>query len=261
VDRLRATSPWPFAALSLALHAGAWGLLRRASDPLLPAFDPVAQTVAGDTLDIDPSLLAGAAPDETAPPAERATTPAATPPPPADTGTSASPAAPGHARHAAPASSAPPGPPPVFGAVGVRFATDLATTFTRAFPQAASADPLWTTAPLGGAGTADVTFVLDDGGRLVGSSIGGSPSPALRRGIDRTLVLLRAREFTARAAVTRLRVRAHVSRDDVHDGLHGDVFALSGGSFSGDVGTAFFALPPSRSVGGRRVDVEVRLAP
>lgn len=264
VDRPRAASRSPlapFAALSLALHAGAWGLLRRASEPLLPAFDPTAETVAGDTLDVDPSLLAAAAPEETAPPAER-TAGSITAPLTAETGMSASPAAPNHARHAAPASGAPPGPPPVFGAVGVRFAADLATTFTRAFPQAASADPLWTSVPFGAAGTADVTLVLDDEGRLAGSTIGGSPSPALRRGIDRTLVLLRAREFTARAPVTRLRVRAHVSRDDVHDGLHGDVFALSGGSFSGDVGTAFFALPPSsRSGGGRRVDVEVELAP
>ena len=42
-------------------------------------------------------------------------------------------------------------------------------------------------------------------------------------------------------------------------GLHGDVFALSGGSFSGEVGTAFFALPAAG--GGRRVDVELRLVP
>jgi hypothetical protein len=49
-----------------------------------------------------------------------------------------------------------------------------------------------------------------------------------------------------------------VQRDVVHDGLHGDVFALSGGSFSGDVGTAFFALPGTAGA-GRRVDVELRL--
>jgi hypothetical protein len=48
-------------------------------------------------------------------------------------------------------------------------------------------------------------------------------------------------------------------KDDVHDGLHGDVFALSGGSFSGEVGTAFFALPAAG--GGRRIDVELRLVP
>jgi hypothetical protein len=58
--------------------------------------------------------------------------------------------------------------------------------------------------------------------------------------------------------VTRIRVSARVTRDDVHDGLHGDVFALSGGSFVGDLGSAFFALPPSAGP-GRRVDVELRL--
>ena len=44
----------------------------------------------------------------------------------------------------------------------------------------------------------------------------------------------------------------------MHDGLHGDVFALSGGSFAGAVGTAFFALPGSP---GRRIDLELRLIP
>jgi hypothetical protein len=57
-----------------------------------------------------------------------------------------------------------------------------------------------------------------------------------------------------------MRVTARLSRDDVHDGLHGDVFALSGGSFAGDVGNAFFALPPKDGP-GRRLDLEVRLLP
>jgi hypothetical protein len=92
----------------------------------------------------------------------------------------------------------------------------------------------------------------------VSSSVTGSPSPALRRGIDRTLVLLGGRTFTARGAVTKLRITARVSPNDVHDGLHGDVFALSGGSFAGDTGTAFFALPGASA---RRVDVELRLLP
>jgi hypothetical protein len=149
--------------------------------------------------------------------------------------------------------------PAVFGAVGVRFATDLATTFTRAFPQAASADPIWATTSIGNAGAAEVTLLLDDEGHLTGSSIEGAPSAALRRGIDRTLALLRPRSFTALRPATRLRVTARVGRDEVHDGLHGEVFALSGGSFSGDTGTAFFALPGAH--GGRRIDVELRLLP
>ena len=102
--------------------------------------------------------------------------------------------------------------------------------------------------------------MLDDDGHLATSGIDGSPSAALRRSIDRTLVLLATREFTARGAVTKLRITARVSRDDVHDGLHGDVFALSAGSFAGNVGAAFFALPPSAGP-GRRVDVEIRLLP
>ncbi|MEO6419365.1 MAG: hypothetical protein ABIP39_08175, partial [Polyangiaceae bacterium] len=57
--------------------------------------------------------------------------------------------------------------------------------------------------------------------------------------------------FTARAAVTVLHVGATVSPDVVHDGLHGDVFAI-GGSFEGRQGNAFFAL-----AAGRRIDLVV----
>jgi hypothetical protein len=146
----------------------------------------------------------------------------------------------------------------LFGAVSERFATDLATTFTRAFAQAASADPVWSDAPFGAAGTAVVTLTLDAAGHLAETSITGLPTTALRRGIERTIALLGPRSLTARSAFTKLRLSAQVTRDDLHDGLHGDVFALSGGSFSGDIGSAFFALPPG--VGpGRRVDVELRL--
>jgi hypothetical protein len=104
-----------------------------------------------------------------------------------------------------------------------------------------------------------VSLVIDDQGRLLSTAVLGSPSAALRRGIERTLALLEPRAFTASAAITRLRVTARVTRDDVHDGLHGDVFALSGGSFTRNVGSAFFALPAG--AGARRVDVEVRLLP
>ncbi len=88
-----------------------------------------------------------------------------------------------------------------------------------------------------------------------------SSGAALRQSIGRTIVLLAPRAFTARSAATKLRISAHVSRDERHDGLHGDVFALSGaGSFSEDEGTAFFALPAGIGP-GRRVDAQVRLLP
>ena len=149
---------------------------------------------------------------------------------------------------------------PLFGAVGVRYAADLATAFAHAFPQAASADALWLEAPFGSAGTLDLELTLDEGGHIVESDFAGTPTVALRRGVERTLALLVPRVFTAGGVQTRLRVRAQVTRDDVHDGLHGDVFALSGGSFVGRTGTAFFALPPGTGP-GRRVDVEFALMP
>jgi len=148
----------------------------------------------------------------------------------------------------------------LFGAVGARFATDLSSTFTRAIPQAFSADPAWAEAPFGTAGAADITLVLDGAGHLETFSRAGHPSSALRSSIDRTVALLAERSFTAPQATTRLRVSAHVTLDDRHDGLHGDVFALSGGSFAGSVGSAFFALP-ARTGPGRRVDVQIRLLP
>jgi hypothetical protein len=248
-----------FTGVSLAVHVAALGTsLRHRDEPAKApvAFSPSPAALVGDTLDVEPE----------APPIDVDPEPAASPSPDPVASPAPSPApatapgpGPGKAAHpGTPAAAAPASAPPVFGAVGVRYATDLATTFTRGFPQAASDAAIWRDSPFGPAGTATVMLTIDDAGHLTSSGIAGSPSPALRRGIERTLVLLGGRTFTARGAVTKLRVTARVSPNDVHDGLHGDVFALSGGSFAGDVGTAFFALPGSAA---RRVDVELRLLP
>jgi hypothetical protein len=141
----------------------------------------------------------------------------------------------------------------LFGAVGDRSAGDLARAFTRDFPQAASGDPVWRTAPLGSAGEATVVLTLDDSGHIADVQVLGSPSSPLAQGIRRTMTLIRGRPFTARGKVTKLRLTATVSSDTVHDGLHGDVFAI-GGSFNDPEGAAFFALNI-----GRRVDLRVRL--
>ncbi len=143
--------------------------------------------------------------------------------------------------------------PALYGAVGERSAADLATAFTRGFPQAASADAAWRSAPLGSAGEADVVLTLDDSGHIESTQILGSPSPALSSAIRRTLALIKGRSFVAKGKVTKLHLVAVVSTDSVHDGLHGDVFAI-GGSFAGGEGSAFFALAI-----GRRIDVRVRL--
>ncbi len=251
----RASRPaWPvFLAVSLAIHSTA-AVATRLTGPgatSVLAFEPSprALSLAGDTLDVDPSPPPPAAEPAEAPSETRPAAPALARPAVVRTpGPTSAPAA------------VPQAPPPLFGAVGVKFASDLATTFTRAFPQAASADPVWASAAIGATSSAEVTLALDEDGHLAQTVVGGAPSLALRRGIDRTLALLGARPFTARGVVTRLRITAHVSRDEVHDGLHGDVFALSGGSFSGDVGSAFFALPPVAGA-GRRIDVELRLLP
>jgi hypothetical protein len=75
-------------------------------------------------------------------------------------------------------------------------------------------------------------------------------SEALRRGVERTIAFIKGRTFTAGAPVIRLRISARVSPDAVHDGLHGDVFAIGA---SGEGHTAFFAL----SI-GRRIDIEIK---
>ena len=139
----------------------------------------------------------------------------------------------------------------LYGAAGDRSAVDLATALTRGFPQAASADPAWAQAPMGPAGDVTVVLTLDDTGKLVASDVGGGASPALQSGIRRTLALVGGRAFTSRGKVTRLRLVATVSPDTVHDGLHGDVFAI-GGSYTGNEGQAFFALAI-----GRRIDLKV----
>jgi hypothetical protein len=139
----------------------------------------------------------------------------------------------------------------VFGALGDRASIDLATAFTRGFPQAASADPAWMDVAYGPAGEATVVLEIDATGGLVDSRIEGAPSPAFRSGLVRTLALIHARTFTAKSATTRLHVTARVSPDEVHDGLHGEVFAI-GGSFAAAEGQAFFALAI-----GRRIDLRV----
>ncbi|MGH7286326.1 MAG: hypothetical protein ACRELY_32815 [Polyangiaceae bacterium] len=138
----------------------------------------------------------------------------------------------------------------VFGARGDRSAVDLATAFTRSFPQVASADPAWAKAPLGSAGSLDVEIEIDDQGNVVSANVAGGLA-TLRASAERTLMILRHRTFTAHSLVTTLHIAGEVSRDTVHDGLHGDVFAV-GGSFTSHEGDGFFALAI-----GRRIDVHV----
>lgn len=253
---------------SLALHAAIGVAVRRAGKPSAdPAPSTTAQGLTGETLETAPELSAfdpggGVGGDREAsaanlPPAV-AGAPAEVLAPPAPAGTlvprgshetrphgaAGAPGAPGVAGAAA-------SEPGRYGAVGDRSAVDLATAFTRALPQIASTDPGWQRAALGSVGRVRITLVLDPDGRLVESSVGDG-SPLLRASASRTIALVKARSFVARGARTTLELEAKISPDDVHDGLHGDVFAL-GASYMNPEGSAFFALAI-----GRRIDLHVR---
>lgn len=138
----------------------------------------------------------------------------------------------------------------MYGAVGDRSAQDISHAFIRSFPQAASGDPIWKTAPLGPAGDATLILTLDDAGKITDVQVQGSLTGPLAQGIQRTMALIKGRPFIAKGKVTRLHLSATINTDTVHDGLHGDVFAIGQ-----DVGAggAFFALNV-----GRRVDLRVR---
>lgn len=112
---------------------------------------------------------------------------------------------------------------------------------------------MWRSAPLGAAGEATLLLTLDESGHIAEVQIVGTASGPLAQGIRRTVSLIKGRPFIARGKVTKLRLTATVSADTVHDGLHGEVFAI-GGSFAEGEGAAFFALNV-----GRRIDLRVRL--
>ncbi len=253
-------------AVSLGVHAAvAAALLVPSARPQIP-IDPAPQ-LAGETFELPAPETAEVPLANASPSPEAVSAPApsddgdapARPSPPVRGKRAARPSHPGR-----PSSGrADPGPddgplgstgtePALYGAVGERSAADLATAFTRGFPQAASADPVWRTAPLGSAGEANVVLSLDESGHIESTQVLGSPSPALASAIRRTLALIKGRPFVAKGKVTKLHLVAVVSADSVHDGLHGDVFAI-GGSFAGGEGSAFFALAI-----GRRIDVRVR---
>jgi hypothetical protein len=136
----------------------------------------------------------------------------------------------------------------LYGAVGDRSASDLATSFLRNFSITESADPAWTSQPLGAAGDATVTFTLDESGHIENVSVSGAPSAALTSGIKRTMALIKGRPFTAKTKVTKLHLSAVVVADST-----GAFGVGPGGSEDKKEGTSWFRT------GGRRVDLHVRV--
>lgn len=135
-----------------------------------------------------------------------------------------------------------------YGAVGERSATDLATTFARAFTQTASEDPEWQRAPIGPAGEAVVKLTIDASGHIVDVAVEGTPSAALRSSIRRTMPLVKERLFTARQKTTRIHLIASVSTGEGDDGLESGRYGIAVHG-----GRASFVLPI-----GRRIQLRVQ---
>lgn len=211
-----AWSHWPL-ALSLVLHMAVivLGWPRKIQVPLRTDF------WAGQTFEA-PSLVEGPAGDEEegwsigAPGADRASRAPATPPAPAIAERRAT-----HVRSASPVKNMAPtsmgsvktGGEPHHGsepdAIGPRQETsgfgaegadlgsrDLVRSFVRAIPAAASSDPEWSTVPMGPAGTADLTLILDsDAKPHIKDPIDPRVPAPLRRLIQKTMLVLSGGRF------------------------------------------------------------------
>ncbi|MFO0756846.1 MAG: hypothetical protein U0359_10155 [Byssovorax sp.] len=144
-----------------------------------------------------------------------------------------------------------------FGAEGPGGVRDLGRAFTRAIPPAGQADPIWSSLPLGDAGTIEIMLTIDEGGHIKGSvPLTESPPRHLLRLIERTMPLLEAGTFalqrgTVSAGTEVLRV--HVSLHEGEPSAGGDATGLSF-AFSRGKGTATFTQSS-----GRRVEVLVEV--
>ena len=148
-------------------------------------------------------------------------------------------------------------------AAGVR---DLVRSFVRAIPIVASSDPIWSSLPLGAAGSAEVTLGLDGDGKPFAAQPLESAAPAhLRRLVQKTLTVMSGGRFgvppsDAPAAEQKLRIAIALTQQEPPP----DRDVATGGAFSlrfepadaHHVSRAFFTL-----ASGRRVEVSVRQLP
>jgi len=163
----------------------------------------------------------------------------------------------------APAAAHGSGPGGTFGAEGAAPGVrDLLGAFVRTVPLVASADQAtWSTLPLGAAGSADVTLVLDDEGkpRLASSS----PAPAhVRRLVTKTVSVMSGGRFgisSTEGIATEQKLR--IALTITQEGAPSQDQAVSGGLFA-----LRFDPPDTHGVrhasftlgSGRHVDVAVR---
>ena len=144
------------------------------------------------------------------------------------------------------------------GAPGVR---DLVRSFVRVLPIVASADPVWSTLPLGVAGGADVTLTLDDEGRASVAPFASSVPTYLRRLVNKGLSVMSSGRFAVGAQSAGASQRIHIGITLAQLNPPAADQMSSGGAFGlrfeppdeHHVSRAFFTL-----ASGRRVEVTVR---
>ncbi|MET0594540.1 MAG: hypothetical protein ABW133_17700 [Polyangiaceae bacterium] len=143
-------------------------------------------------------------------------------------------------------------------AAGVR---DLVRSFVRAMPLVASSDPVWSSLPLGPAGSAELTLGLNGEGKPFAAQPLESAPAHLRRLVQKTLSVMAGGRFAPPpsdlpAAEQKLRIAVALTQQEAPQGDVG-----SGGAFAlrfepadaQHVSRAFFTL-----ASGRRVEVSVR---
>jgi len=86
---------------------------------------------------------------------------------------------------------------PSYGAAGLEPGVrNLAKAFTRAIPASSDRDPIWSSLPLGPAGSLKVSIAIDGDGRIDSVEVLGKVRPShLVRLVDKTVLLLRGGQF------------------------------------------------------------------
>lgn len=144
-------------------------------------------------------------------------------------------------------------------ASGVR---DLVRSFVRAIPLVASSDPVWSTLPLGAAGSADLTLGMNGEGKPFAAQPLDSAPAHLRRLVHKTLSVMAGGRFApppsdAPAAEQKLRIAVALTQQAPpaeREVSTGGAFALRfEAADAHHVSRAFFTL-----ASGRQVEVSVR---
>ena len=223
-----------FVAVSLLLHAFAYGLMARfTAESPRDLREQLHGEVNGYTVSVETQW------------------PGAPLPPPHTSAASHSPQSPSAGRRfTTPPSEERPGAAVVYGAIVEAHALDMLAAFTRAFPQALSGNRAWLRAPVGQfEGTLEI--ILTGDGSFNALRWIGSAAPELREAVDSVWILLKFSRFPAAGVRHRWGLRLTVTETAVHGGA--SVFAI-GASHEHRLGTAFFELAE-----GRRVSVDIRV--